>query len=260
MPYLELPDAKIYYETHGLKAADGAPAVVFAHGAGGNHLSWWQQVPHVRDRYAVLVFDHRGWGLSTADSKVGGAAFADDLAALMDHVGFGRASIVAQSMGGWMALRFALRWPERVERIMLCDTHGGIASPEIDGWVKATAENAARLPAGVHPAAGERMYREQPALAFLYEDIDALNHVTRAEISAAIQAAGTVTPAEAASLSMPVMFLMGKEDIVIPPRFLEAAAALVPGARIERVPRAGHSVYFERADAFNAAMDQYLAT
>ena len=259
MPYLDVPGARLYYETHGLKAADGAPAIVFAHGAGGNHLSWWQQVPHVRDRYAVLVFDHRRWGLSNQDEGgPGGAAFADDLAALMDHVGFGRASIVAQSMGGWTALRFALRWPERVERLMLCDTHGGISSPDVDGWGKVSAENAAKLPSGRHVANGERIYSEQPALAFLYEEIDELNHVTRPEIFAAIQAAGTVTTAEAASLSMPVTFLIGEEDIVIPPPFLEAAAALVPGARIERVPSAGHSVYFERAHAFNAAMDRFL--
>lgn len=265
MPYLERPGARLYYETHGLKAADGAPAgtpcIVFAHGAGGNHLSWWQQVPHVRDRYAVLVFDHRGWGLSSQNAGgPGGAAFADDLAALMDHVGFAKASIVAQSMGGWTSLRFTLRWPERVERLMMCDTHGGISTPDIDGWTKATAENAAKLPAGMHPASGERMYREQPELALLYEEIDALNRVTRAEIFAAIQAAGTVTPKEAASLRMPVTFLIGEEDIVIPPPFLEAAAALVPGALIERIPRAGHSVYFERAGAFNDAMDRFLAS
>ena len=45
--------------------------LVFAHGAGGNHLSWWQQVPHFMDRYTCVVFDHRGYGRSvdTADRK-----------------------------------------------------------------------------------------------------------------------------------------------------------------------------------------------
>ena len=257
MPHLPLPDgASLYYEQHGPKPG-AAPALVFAHGAGGNHLSWWQQVPHFRDRHACVVFDHRGWGLSSKPAD--GTKFAGDLTALLDHLGVERASIVAQSMGGWTALRFALQSPNRVERIVLCDTHGGITHADVDGWVKATAENAAKLPPGVHPAAGERMYAEQPDLAFLYEDIDAINRITRQEIFAAIQQAGTVSLEEAASISCPVLMLYGEEDIVIPPPFLEAAAGAIPGARVVRIPKAGHSAYFERPAEFNAAVDAFLS-
>jgi len=256
VPYLDRPDgARLYYELHGPKP-DAAPALVFAHGAGGNHLSWWQQVPHFRDRYACLVFDHRGWGWSSKPPD--GAQFADDLRALLDHAGIEQASIVAQSMGGWTALRFALRWPERVERIVMCDTHGGLASPATEGWTRATVENASRLPPGVHPAAGERMYAEQPALAFLYEEVDALNFLSRQEIFAAIRQAGAVTAEDAQGFRVPTLFLLGEEDIVIPPPFLEAAAAMVPGGRVVSIPRAGHSVYFERPAEFNAAVEAFL--
>ena len=257
MPHLQLPDgASLYYETHGPKPGT-APAIVFAHGAGGNHLSWWQQVPHFRDRYTCVVFDHRGWGISSKPAD--GARFDGDLRALLDHLGVERTAIVAQSMGGWTSLRFALESPGRVERLVLCDTHGGISSPNIDGWTKATAENAAKLPPGVHPAVGERMYAEQPVLASLYEQIDTLNRITRQEIFAAIQQAGTVAPEEAATIAFPVTVLYGEEDIVIPPPFLEAAAAAIPGARVVRIPNAGHSAYFERPEAFNAAVDEFLS-
>jgi 3-oxoadipate enol-lactonase len=259
VPYLERPNASIYYETHGPKPGE-APAIVFAHGAGGNHLSWWQQVPHFRGRYTCIVFDHRRWCASTeAPGGPGGAAFANDLRALLDHLGIEKASLVAQSMGGWTSLRFALQSPERVERLMLCDTHGGISTPDTDGWTKATAENAAKLPPGVHPAIGERIYREQPSLAFLYEEIDDLNNLSRAEIFATIQQAGTVTADEASTLAMPVTVLIGDEDIVIPPPFLEAAAATIPHAQVVRVPKASHSVYFERPAEFNAAVETFLA-
>ena len=60
MPFLERDGARLYYETHG-----AGPALVFVHGLGGGHLSWWQQVPHFRDRYTCVIFDHRGFGLST---------------------------------------------------------------------------------------------------------------------------------------------------------------------------------------------------
>lgn len=257
MPQLPLRDgATLYYEQHGPRPG-AAPALVFAHGAGGNHLSWWQQVPHFRDRYTCVVFDHRGWGLSSKPAD--GSRFADDLRLLLDHLGVERTSIVAQSMGGWTSLRFALQCPGRVERLVLCDTHGGVSSPGTDGWVAATAQNAAKLPSGVHPAVGERMYEEQPGLAFLYEDIDALNRITRQEIFAAIQQAGTVSLDEAATITFPVMEIYGEEDIVIPPTFLEAAAAAIPGACVVRISKAGHSAYFERPSEFNAAVDAFLS-
>ena len=64
MSYAENGNAKIYYETYG----DG-PALVFAHGAGGNASSWWQQVPHFAERYRVITFDHRGFGRSTCPDE-----------------------------------------------------------------------------------------------------------------------------------------------------------------------------------------------
>ena len=57
MPHLELDDGfRLYYERHG-----SGPAVLFAHGAGGNALTWWQQVPAISRRYTAVTFDHRAF-------------------------------------------------------------------------------------------------------------------------------------------------------------------------------------------------------
>src|SRR3989304_5741895 len=74
--------AQLYYEEHGT----GFP-LVLAHGAGGNHLSWWQQVPAFSREYRCITFDHRGWGLSLDGQEPGPAAFVDDLRGLLDHLG-----------------------------------------------------------------------------------------------------------------------------------------------------------------------------
>src|SRR5258708_37684567 len=105
MPFANVPGTSLYYEVHPANSHSALPALVFAHGAGGNHLSWWQQVPHFMDRYTCLVFDHRGYGRSvdTAD-RPGGARFVDDLRALLDHLEIQSATLVAQSMGGWTSL------------------------------------------------------------------------------------------------------------------------------------------------------------
>src|SRR5690242_1325029 len=81
MPFLALDGCDLYYETHG-----SGPALVFAHGLGGNHLTWWQQVPYFRDRYTCITFAHRGFGLSAAPAGPQPERFVDDLAALIDHL------------------------------------------------------------------------------------------------------------------------------------------------------------------------------
>src|SRR3712207_6607910 len=100
MPVLNRAGGSIYYERHG-----AGPVLLFAHGLGGNHLSWWQQVPHFRDRYTCVVFAHRGfWPSTDAPDGAGAEAFTDDLAALIDHLDLPEVRLVAQSMGGWSCL------------------------------------------------------------------------------------------------------------------------------------------------------------
>ncbi|MEX0749373.1 MAG: alpha/beta hydrolase [Dehalococcoidia bacterium] len=260
MPFVDVEGGRIYYERHGPKPG-GAPAIVFAHGAGGNHLSWWQQVPHFESGYTCIVFDHRGFGQSIdADGRMG-AAFADDLRALLDHLAIERAHLVAQSMGGWTCLRFAVRHPERVVKLVMSDTPGGLSTPEVTAAARSASQNAGPPPEGVHPAAGARMRDEQPDLAFLYAEIDALNPPReRAQLGELIRSCGNVSAEEAAGVKLPVLFIAGEEDIVIQPPIIDAAAGCFPNASVERVAKAGHSVYFERADIYNALVDKFLAS
>ncbi len=103
------------------------------------------------------------------------------------------------------------------------------------------------------------MASEQPALHVLYRGIDAesvgLDKIT---LRAWLGAARTTPPGRLAALRLPVLCISGEEDSVIPTAAVEAFAALVPGARVARVSKAGHSVYFERPAAFNALLDEFL--
>jgi pimeloyl-ACP methyl ester carboxylesterase len=258
MPFLERDGARLYYETHG-----AGPALVFAHGLGGGHLSWWQQVPHFRDRYTCVSFDHRGFGLSrdTPDGP-GADAFVDDLAALVDHLGVPDVRLVAQSMGGWTCLGYALRHPGRVRALVMACTAGTLADPETEVVYRAHAAGrpeAALFARGIHPACGERMAREQPALHFLYREVDALSHdLDKDAVRKKLNKLRTTARAEVARLRVPLLCITGEEDVVIPPAAVAVLASIVPGARLARVPEAGHSVYWERPAAFNRLVDEFL--
>jgi 3-oxoadipate enol-lactonase len=256
MPWLHVGGGTIYYEVHG-----SGRALIFAHGLGGNHLSWWQQVPHFRERYTCVTFAHRGfWPSTDAPNGPGPAAFVDDLAALIDHLGLGDVRLVAQSMGGWTCLGYALREPARVRALVMADTTGSLDHPEVARLRAQAGRTSDGLFArGVHPAAGARMALEQPALHVLYQQInDLAAGVDKTVLRRALTELCVTPPEQVAALPMPVLCIAGEDDVVIPPAAVEIFAALVPDARLVRVPAAGHSVYFERAAVFNSLVDRFL--
>jgi 3-oxoadipate enol-lactonase len=259
MPFLERDGCQLYYEAHGQ-----GPALVLAHGLGGSHLAWWQQVPHFRDRYTCVTFDHRGFGLSrAAPGGPGAEAFVDDLAALVDHLGLPDVRLVAQSMGGWTCLGYALRHPARVRALVMACTTGTLGDPDTLALFRAHGANApeaALFARGIHPACGERMAREQPALHFLYRQMDALSvGLDKDAVRRQLGKLRTTPRAAVAALRMPLLCITGQEDVVIPPAAVAVLASIVPGARLEGVPEAGHSVYWERPAVFNRLVDEFLA-
>ena len=247
-------DAEIYYEV----AGDGPP-IIFAHGLGGNHLSWWQQVPHFAAHHTCVAFAHRGFPPS--DAAAGDRApdaYANDLAALIDHLRLESVALVAQSMGGWTCLEYALREPQKVRALVMASTSGtldfgALSNTEVEDWTRRSPGELAKLGArGIHPAAGERMVREQPALAHLYGQISDLSApVFREDVRKRLMQLRTREPSLLAQLPMPVLFITGDEDWVFPSAAGPALAKLAPKGRAVRVPAAGHSVYFERAARFN---------
>jgi pimeloyl-ACP methyl ester carboxylesterase len=263
--WLERPDARIRYEVTGT-----GPAIVFAHGLGGNLMSWWQQVAHFSPRYTCVAFSHRGFFPSTAPA--GGpdpAAYATDLAALVDELGLGDIRIVCQSMGGWTGVEYALLRPGRVKALVLGATTGSLdprqmaepARSRLQAWSRDSAAARAELLArNINPAAGARMAEEQPALHHLYNHIYGLTQgFDREALRARLHEQRRRAPEALATANCPVLFLPSEEDIVLPPFAGAAMAPAIPGAKVVPLPKAGHSGHFERAREFNAILDAFFA-
>ena len=145
----------------------------------------------------------------------------------------------------------------------MASTIGTLADPETDGIfaaLRGASPEAALVARGIHPACGERMAREQPALHFLYRGLDAQSvGLDKAAVRRRLMAMRVIPRARVASLPMPVLCVTGEEDAVIPPDAVAVLASIVPGARLVRVPAAGHSVYWERPATFNELLDTFLA-
>jgi len=244
----------LYYEVHG-----EGPALIFAHGAGGNHLSWWQQVPALAKSYRCVTFDHRGFGLSRDQPGGPGArAFVDDLRALLDHLGIERAALAGQSMGGWTALGFAIKYPQRTRALVLCDTTAGMDDADVIAEQRRLREKAERgLGDIIKQAIGAELEQRDPARAFLYRQISALNVGVPADLLEGLFAARN-NPDLVVERRIPAILIVGEDDVLTPPSIMELMRRRLRPARLIRIPGSGHSVYFERPDEFNRTIENFL--
>ena len=253
MPWAAVNGIRLYYQARGR-----GPALVFAHGAGGNHLSWWQQVPHFASRYRCVVFDHRAFGRSQ-DDGTGRRAFSEDLRQLLDLLEIETFALVAQSMGGRTAVGFTLRNPGRVQALVLAGTTGGA----VDGRLRAAQDAHRATPDGrrslAQRAVSSRLRREQPHLAYLYSLIGRLNPPRPRDFLAPIPGYSGSSAQALAGPGIPILFLVGAEDAITPPHVVRMAHENVAGSQFDVVERAGHSAYFEQAQAFDERVERFLA-
>src|SRR5260370_11624243 len=171
MSFVQVNGMQLYYETHG-----EGPALVFAHGGLGNHLSWWQQIAEFSRSFKGVTFDHRGFGFSRDAGDGGGPALLpDDLRALLDHLEIRRAALVGESMGGWTVLGFASAYPERTRALVLCDTAAGVEGlgPRVDNRPQRREDTG--MAAISRQALARDFAEREPALNFLYHQVSAFN-------------------------------------------------------------------------------------
>ena len=254
MPFVQVNGIELYYEKHG-----NGPALVLAHGGGGSHLSWWQQVPFFSSTYTVITFDHRSFGQSRdVTNGPGPHAFVQDLTALLDHLGIEKAAVAGQSMGGWTVSGFAAAHPERTQALILCDTTGGIETAAVaHAQTNIRERSRGNLTQILAHAYAQTFPTRAPELCFLYQQISLLNtHVAPDLVSTLFELKHSVQPIVAQRIPTPL--LVGEEDVLTPPAAMESISSQIPHARFVKVPQAGHSVYFERAGDFNLIVGEFL--
>lgn len=263
---LKLPDAEIYFEVFG-----SGPPLVFAHGLGGNHLSWFQQIPYFADRFTCVTFSHRGFLLSSNFSgRFGASVFADDLSALINHLELKNINLVAQSMGGWTSLNYALRKESTLKSLVMASTTGEInfsmiKHPKIkklNEWnIKSEKIKLDLKSSGFLPATGLRMAIEQPMMNFLYRQIyDLTPNTYKDKVRKVIRASRILSPDAIKKLYLPVLFIIGEEDVVFPPIAAEVSSTVIKNSQIKKIPKTGHSGYFERPEIFNHLINDFISS
>lgn len=246
------------------EVAGTGDAVVFIHGLGSDLRVWDAQFPVFAQQYRALRYDIRGHGQSALPTNEP-YAHADDLKALLDYCGIWRAHLIGHSMGGEIAINFALAYPERVQRLVLIDSAlGGFqwsdeyaaswlpivaaASNGGEGFLELVLKHPILATAMATPAVA-------PRLTAIMSEYSAWHFVN----ADPVQQPEPPAVQRLDRLTVPTLIMVGEHDL---PDFHAVAAILqqhIPSATRQDVAGVGHVVPMEAPEYLNKIVLGFLA-
>jgi len=251
---------ELAYEERG-----SGPVLLFVHGFPFDRTMWIAQLAGLAKIRSAVAVDLRGHGLS--DVMTGGDfsmdLFADDIAKTLDAIGAEKADIAGLSMGGYVLFSFWRRHPERVRSLIFIDTKAEADSDEAKAGREKTAETAASQ--GMQPiyeTLASKVVGSSPSIE-VQDKLKEMMLGTAPEVAAADALAmrdRADSTADLPSITVPVLWLHGEEDALMPVDGARASAAKIPGASFVSIPKGGHVSPMENPEAVNSAIANFLKT
>jgi 3-oxoadipate enol-lactonase len=259
MPFTNLGDATLHHR----EAGSGSDVVVLLHAFPLHSGMWAPQLQALGTRFRVIAPDYRGLGLSRpAPQATTMGLVAADVLSLLGQLGIRRAAVAGLSMGGYVALELYRRAPDLFRGLVLCDTKATHDTVEAKSGRETYAQNALAKGLGwVADDFGPKLLRPSADPAVLAR-VKALIQEGTPEGVAAAQRGMATRPDSVptlARITCPTAVIFGEEDQITP--FGEALRMgnTVKGARIVRVPGAGHLPNLENPGAYDAALMAFCA-
>jgi len=261
MPTANVRDAAIYYTDEGA----GEP-ILFIHGLTWDHTLWDSQVAALKGSYRCIAVDLIGHGQTPdVDHEYSFFDLADYMAAFLHSIGIPAAHIAGLSMGGMTAMPMALEHPHSVLSLALFDTDAQTESPEKVAAYGQLGQAALAMGWGpvAEPVANILFgapYLSDPARkAAVIEKLSA--NSPEAVGGRALRAVTNRVDVldRLGVIAVPATVIVGELDIATPPDRAEAIANAIPGAKLVRIPAAGHHAPLENPDAVTAALREHLA-
>jgi pimeloyl-ACP methyl ester carboxylesterase len=268
-----------YIDVNGIRtryasAGDKRPALILLHGLGASLESWWYNVDALGEHFRVIAPDIVYFGKSAKPQREPDQlAFVEFTMGLMDTMGIERAVLVGNSMGGAIAAKAAMMYPERVPALVLVNAAG--FGQEVAWWLRLRSVIDAR-PQGKPPAWLIRIGLKQ-----IFDDPDRVS----GDVIEKLVAMDQDPEAQAAyrrvltlgvdwrglkpemlreirdaahQISVPTLIVWGKQDRVVPVRHAKVAHSKIPNARLHLFDNCGHTPQLEYPEEFNTLIRDFV--
>jgi pimeloyl-ACP methyl ester carboxylesterase len=240
-----------------------SPAIVFVHGAANDHSVWAQQSRYFAHHgFNVLAVDLPAHGRSGGAALASVEAMAHWITQVLDAAGVARAAIVGHSLGSLATLACAARHPARVSRIALLGTaapmlvsdelmaaalsNDHVALELINGWsISAGKQLGGNAVPGMWMTRNSMRLMERTRPGVLHADLEACRAYSNGLI-------------DGASVTCPVLVIMGARDVMTPTRDVEPLLAALADRRTLLLPDTGHAMMAEQPDAVLDALRAFL--
>jgi 3-oxoadipate enol-lactonase len=251
---------ELAYEERG-----SGPVLLFIHGFPFDRTMWIPQLAGLAKMRTAVAVDLRGHGLS--EVMTGGDfsmdLFADDVAKTLDAIGADKADVAGLSMGGYVLFSFWRRHPTRVRSLIFIDTKAEADSDEAKAGRDKTAETiAAQGMQPIYEQLAPKVVGSSPSIE-VQDKLKEMMLGLAPEVAAADALAmrdRADSTADLPGITVPVLWLHGEEDALMPIDGARASAEKIPGASFVSIPKGGHVSPMENPEAVNAAITNFLKT
>lgn len=266
MPHAHLNDVDLFYEVTG----QGAP-IVFSHEFGGGYASWEPQVRYLARWYRCVTYNHRGFPPSTVPENVDDYSqdiLIEDLRGLVAHLGLGPIHLVGLSLGGNVALNFALRHPDLCRSVVVAGTGTGsvnraqferdaaeivrtLEAEGMAGFAARYSQGATRQPLRRKDPRGWEEFHQQLAAHSARGSALTVHGVMLARPSI------FALESQLRQMRVPTLVLVGDEDepCLDPAVFMKR---VIPTAGLVVLPQSGHTINLEDPALFNQIVLSFI--
>jgi 3-oxoadipate enol-lactonase len=262
MPYIESNGVKLFYQEKG----QGEDTIIFSHGLLWSHRMFAAQVEKLSQSYRIIAYDHRGQGQSEVKGPFDMDTVAEDAAALIQKCCIGPIHFVGLSMGGFVGMRLAARYPHLLKSLILLETSAN-AEP-VENLPKYKTLNGIVKWLGVIPPVSSKvmpiMFAESwlsdPANAssikFWKKELSGNKKSITGPVEGVIYRKGVED--ELSKIYCPTLIIVGDEDVATKPEKAKYIQMGIKKSRLHVLPGAGHSSCIEKPEEVNRLILDWL--
>lgn len=257
------------WRTRVLEAGTGAPLLLM-HGTGGHLEAYARNIAALSAHYRVIAFDYPGHGWTTLTARdLEIADYVAHVASLLDELGIDRAHVAGESLGGWVAVKFAVAYPQRVDRLVLNTPGGTMATPEVMQRIRELSQAAADDPTPQRIRARLEWLMADPAS--VTDELVAVRRAIYAQpgFSASmrhvlclqdpvVRERNLITSSELAAVRAQSLVLWTSDDPSGPAAAGKAMAERIPQATFRVIDGAGHWPQWEQQAVFDRLVLDFL--